>query len=169
MATAGDVCDDPRVTVTVNSGVDAKLFYNRSNHENDKHFTGYRAYALSQLFASIKKTGSEGVCVGPKKAICLTGKAVFKKVNQSLLMIKIANVAVNDSGKYVVVAVFSDIHNDTDTEKCLQVHHLNVSGKQWICYRFSSENNEISSNPKQTLIVEKLVLNLNFFSTYLEN
>ena len=84
-------------------------------------------------------------------------------------MIKIAKVAVNDSGKYVVVAVFSDIHNDTDTEKCLQVHHLNVSGKQWICYRFSSENNEISSNPKQTLIVEKLVLNLNFFSTYLEN
>ena len=27
VATAGDVCDDPRVTVTVNSGVDATLLY----------------------------------------------------------------------------------------------------------------------------------------------
>ena len=133
VATAGDVCDDPRVTVTVNSGVDAKLYYNRSNHEDDQHFRGYRAYAHSSVFAFLNKTGLDGTCTHPVKEICLQGKAEFKKVNQSLLMIEIFNVAVNDSGKYKVVALFSYTHNDTETEKCLQVHHLNVSGKQWIC------------------------------------
>ena len=151
VATAGDVCDDPRDTVTVNSGVDAKLYYNRSNHEDDQHFRGYRAYAHSSVFAFLNKTGLDGACTHPVKEICLQGKAEFKKVNQSLLMIEIFNVAVNDSGKYKVVALFSYTHNDTETEKCLQVHHLNVSGKQWICLRFSSENNEISSNPEQNL------------------
>ena len=133
VATAGDVCDDPRVTVTVNSGVDAKLYYNRSNHEDDQHFRGYRAYAHSSVFAFLNKTGLDGACTHPVKEICLRGKAEFKKVNQSLLMIEIFNVVVNDSGKYKVVALFSYTHNDTETEKCLQVHHLNVSGKQWIC------------------------------------
>ncbi|RMX39260.1 hypothetical protein pdam_00018983 [Pocillopora damicornis] len=127
VATAGDVCDDPRVTVTVNSGVDAKLYYNRSNHEDDQHFRGYRAYAHSSVFAFLNKTGLDGACTHPVKEICLQGKAEFKKVNQSLLMIEIFNVAVNDSGKYKVVALFSYTHNDTETEKCLQVHHLNVS------------------------------------------
>ena len=104
------------------------------------------------MFAFINKTASEGACGGPKKAICSTGnRAVFKKVNQSLLMTKIVNAAVNDSGKYKVKAVFSDMHDNTEKVKCLQVHHLNVSGKQWICYRFSPDNNDISSNPKQTL------------------
>ena len=133
VATAGDVCDDPRVTVTVNSGVDAKLYCNRSNHEDDQHFRCYRAYAHSSVFAFLNKTGLDGACTHPVEEICLQGKAEFKKVNQSLLMIEIFNVAVNDSGKYKVVALFSYTHNDTETEKCLQVHHLNVSGKQWIC------------------------------------
>ena len=133
MATAGDVCTDSAVIVTADSGVDAQLFYNRSNHEDDQHFRGYRAYAHSSVFAFLNKTGLDGACTHPVKEICLQGKAEFKKVNQSLLMIEIFNVAVNDSGKYKVVALFSYTHNDTETEKCLQVHHLNVSGKQWIC------------------------------------
>ena len=119
--------------VTADSGVDAKLFYTRSNHEDDQHFRGYRAYAHSSVFAFLNKTGLDGACTHPVKEICLQGKAEFKKVNKSLLMIEIFNVAVNDSGKYKVVALFSYTHNDTETEKCLQVHHLNVSGKQWIC------------------------------------
>lgn len=98
----------------------------------------------------MNKTGLDGAWTHPVEEICLQGKAEFKKVNQNLLMIEIFNVAVNDDGKYKVVALFSYTHNDTETEKCLQVHHLNVSGKQWICLRFSSE---ISSNPEQNLIV----------------
>ena len=56
MATAGDVCNDSAITVTVNTGTDARLFYNRSNHENGKYFLGYSAYALSSLFALINSS-----------------------------------------------------------------------------------------------------------------
>ncbi|CAH3045728.1 unnamed protein product [Pocillopora meandrina] len=75
----------------------------------------------------MNKTGLDGACTHPVEEICLKGKTEFKKVNESLLMIEIFNVAVNDGGKYKVVALFSYTHNDTETEKCLQVHHLNVS------------------------------------------
>lgn len=127
MATAGDVCNDSAIIVTVNTGTDARLFYNRSNLENGKYFLGYRAYALSSLFAFINKTESVGTCTEPVMEICSNGKAKFMGWNQTLLMIKIVNVAVNDSGKYKVVALFSDKHYNPKTEKCLQVHHLNVS------------------------------------------
>ena len=132
MATAGDVCNDSAITVTVNTGTDARLFYNRSNLENEKYFLGYRAYALSSLFAFafINKTELVGTCAEPVREICADGKAKFMKWNQSLLMIKIVNVTVNDSGEYKVMALFSDKHYNPTTEKCLQVHHLNVSGKQ---------------------------------------
>ena len=55
-------------------------------------------------------------------------------------MTKIVNAAVNDSGKYKVKAVFSDMHDNTEKVKCLQVHHLNVSGQvsgHWCCYFFA--------------------------------
>ena len=149
MATAGDVCTDSAVIVTVDSGLDAKLFYNRSNYEDDQHFRGYRPCARSSIFACVNKTGLDGACTYPVEEICLKGKAESKKVNQSLLMIEIFNVTINDGGKYKVVALFASTHNDTETNKCLQVHHLNITGKQWIGYRFWSENNEISSNPKK--------------------
>ena len=150
-----DVCTASAVPVTVNSGVDAILFYNRSNHESSKHFHGYRAYALSSLFAYITKTESEGRCTEPLNEICSKGRAEFKKWSQSLLMIKIFNVAVSDSGNYKVVALFSGSLYNSKMEKCLQVQHLTASGKQWTSYRFLLENDEILSNSKQNLIVYK--------------
>ena len=84
MATAGDACTDSAVIVTADSGVDAKLFYNRSNHEDDQHFRGYRAYALSSVFAFLNKTGLDGACTHPVNEICLQGKAEFMKENNEI-------------------------------------------------------------------------------------
>lgn len=128
-ASAGNACPNATDPITYNSGEDARLFYNRSTHENENNFFGYRGFINLSLFAFIKKNQSEGTCSGPSKEICLKGKTEFKTWNQSLLIINIFNVTVNDSGLYAVWTSFSGVFSQDDkTEKCLQVIHLKING-----------------------------------------
>ncbi|XP_022804489.1 uncharacterized protein LOC111341753 [Stylophora pistillata] len=128
-ASAGNACPNSTDPITYNSGEDARLFYNRSTHENENNFFGYRGFINLSLFAFIKKNQSEGTCSGPSKEICLKGKTEFKTWNQSLLIINIFNVTVNDSGLYAVWTSFSGVFSQDDkTEKCFQVIHLKING-----------------------------------------
>lgn len=127
VASAGNACPNSTDPIIHNSGEDARLFYKRSNHESEKEFSGYRAFVNSSLFAYLTKNESEGTCSGSLREVCLKGKTEFKKWNQSLLIIKIFDVTVNDSGLYAVWTSFSGITpHDDKTEKCLQVIHLKI-------------------------------------------
>ena len=99
-------------------------------------FRGYRAYVQSSLFAAIPKYESVGICSYSWKEICLKGKIEFRKWNQTHLIIKIFDVTVNDGGPYWVWAVFGAEQRDEVIEKCLQVIHQEIKGKE--CMKIKS-------------------------------
>ncbi|XP_022781285.1 uncharacterized protein LOC111322448 [Stylophora pistillata] len=126
----GDVCSNFPETVTVNSGLDAALFYNISTYENGEHFRVYHAEKDSLQFAHMTKGESKGDCSGPHSDICVKRKIEFRKDNQMhLLVVKIFNTTVNDSGQYSVWARFSStekLHPNEKTAKCLKVIQVKV-------------------------------------------
>ena len=137
VATAGDVCSDVAIeTVKVSSGLDASLVYNRSKHENDKDFLVYRAQKNSEQFAYMKKNESRGTCSGPLSDVCKERKVEFRGDSQ-MLLVKIFNTTVNDSGQYAVWSSFNQLHPDEKTAKCLKVIHVKVEGKEGLYVIYS--------------------------------
>ena len=123
--------DDSKV-VTVNSGETAKLLYPVPPNEQSENFQGYRAYKDNRLFAYMNKSLRTGSCTTDNglKDFCLE-KMKFQKWNETVILLKIINTSVNDSGYYAVEYRFKNLTKDHKEERELIVNKtLKVNGKE---------------------------------------
>lgn len=116
-------------TVTVKPGDTAELYYNASDRH--KSFQGYRVFKYNTSFAFINVSISNtGKCNnGALKKFC-SERATFEKLNETHLILTIANTTESDSGCYAVGHLFGGFADNDKEWKGLNVK-LNIEhGKE---------------------------------------